>query len=185
MLRRHCCSFKAPQPSRTVQARLFPKLARDFDRVDAGRLPPLPLIARAMSGTVMSPAERDSKFVARLTAKRAWLHKTKMMGIRRLAAADNTGLRGYEPKMSPISIATWLGDCEDALVDALGSINCRNNSSRVLPLDHAIVHHFLRCAFLSLRRDAPRCQAGFAPAPPNGAAPLSTGLVTDIVKVIG
>jgi hypothetical protein len=41
---------------------------RDLDRVDAGLLPPSPLISDAMNLAVMRPAQRRDEFVADLAA---------------------------------------------------------------------------------------------------------------------
>src|SRR5260221_12802709 len=58
-----------------------PKLACDLERVDAGGLPPCALVAGTMDRAVMHSAQRDSEFVARFAAERAWLHVPKMMGV--------------------------------------------------------------------------------------------------------
>jgi hypothetical protein len=85
-----------PNPA-LVHPRLLPELARDLDRVDAGRLPPGSLIASPVYGAVMDPAKRDSKLVAGFAAEGAGLDMPKMMWIRRLAAADEAWLLGDVP----------------------------------------------------------------------------------------
>ena len=45
-----------------------------------------------MRGAVMDAAEWDGKFITGLTAQRAWLHVSQMMGVGRLAPADEAGL---------------------------------------------------------------------------------------------
>ena len=100
----------------------FPKIVGDLDGVDAGLLPPSFLVAGAMNFTVMGAAKRDSEFIARLAAKRARLHKSDVMGVRRLAAAQEARLLGHETKMVPVAIATWRGHREHTLIDGLGRI---------------------------------------------------------------
>ena len=100
-----------------VEARRLPELAGGLDRVDAGGLPPSPLVAGAVRGTMMGAAERHRELVARLAAERRRLHVAQMMGIRRLAAADEARLLRHEPQMVPVTIAAGGGDRQHALVD--------------------------------------------------------------------
>src|SRR5215472_5636915 len=100
-------------------ARVLPKLAGDFDGVDAGGLPPGSLVAGAMGGPVMRPAERDREFITRFAAQRAWLHVAQMMGVGRLAAADKARLLHDIAKVLAAAIAPRGSEREDALVDAL------------------------------------------------------------------
>src|SRR6266540_1101764 len=102
-----------------VHARLLPTPASNFEWVDAGGLPPGAFVADTMRGPVMHAAERDREFVARLTAKRAWLHVAQMMGIGWLAATDEARLLHDVAKVLPVAIATRGSHGEDALVDAL------------------------------------------------------------------
>jgi hypothetical protein len=67
---------------------VLPELAGDLERINARCLPPGLLVARAMDRAMMRPAERDRELVARLAAHRARLHKSDVMGVRRLAAAQ-------------------------------------------------------------------------------------------------
>ena len=78
-----------------TESGLSPELAGDLNGVDAGRLPPGPLIAGAMDGAVMRAAERDRKFIACFAAERARLHKSDVMRIRGFAAAQQARLLHY------------------------------------------------------------------------------------------
>src|SRR5690242_9331561 len=49
---------------------------------------------------MMSPAEWDRELVADSSAERSLLRKAQMMGIARLASADQTGLLGDKAKCS-------------------------------------------------------------------------------------
>jgi hypothetical protein len=53
---------------------LLPKLAGDFDWINAGLLPPSLLVADTVNCAVVGTAQRDREFIARLAAKRARLH---------------------------------------------------------------------------------------------------------------
>src|ERR1700730_1955358 len=75
---------------------VLPELAGYLKRVNAGCLPPGLLVARAMDRAMMRPAERDRELVARLTAQRARLDKSDVMGIRGLAAAEEARLVGHK-----------------------------------------------------------------------------------------
>src|SRR5262245_1428201 len=88
-----------------VHTRLLPKPASNFDGIDAGGLPPGALVAGAMCGPVMHAAERDREFIARLATQRAWLHVAQMMGIGRLAAADQARLLHDIAKVLAAAIA--------------------------------------------------------------------------------
>jgi len=103
-------------------ARVLPKLASNFDGIDAGCLPPGPLVTGAMRGPMMHPAERDREFVARLAAERPWLQVAQMMGVGRLAPADEAGLLNDKAQVLAIAIAAWGGNRERALVEAVGVI---------------------------------------------------------------
>src|SRR5262249_29956154 len=93
---------------------------RNLERVDAGRHPPRPLIAGAMSGAVMDTAERYREFIARLTSKRARLHEPQVMRIRRSAGAQEACLEGDIEKMLLVAVGTWGAYREYALIDPLG-----------------------------------------------------------------
>jgi hypothetical protein len=68
---------------------------------------------------MMPAAEWDRELIADLAAERAGLGESEVVGIRRLAAAQETRLLGDIAQMLPVAIAPRSGDREDALVDAL------------------------------------------------------------------
>jgi hypothetical protein len=98
----------------------FPKLAGNFEGIDAGFLPPSFLVTRPMDCAVMGAAKRDREFIARLAAKRPRLHKSDVMGLRGFAAAQYAGLLGYEPQVFLVALALWRADGEHALIDPSG-----------------------------------------------------------------
>src|SRR5262249_12725750 len=113
---RECRSWRPPV---TYSARRFPEPAGNLNRVNACLLPPRTLVTRAMHRAVMSAAERDRKLIADLAAERAGLGKSKMVGVRGLAAAHETRLLGDIAQVFPVAIAPRRSEREDALVDAL------------------------------------------------------------------
>jgi hypothetical protein len=86
--------------------------------IDASLLPPGFFVARAMHRAVMRSAERDSEFIAGFAAERARLHKSDVMRIRRLAAAQQARLLHYKAKVVPVAIAARRRHPEHALIDA-------------------------------------------------------------------
>jgi hypothetical protein len=101
-----------------IQTGFSPELAGDLERIDSSISPPCSLVACAMNRAVMPAAERYHKLVAHLAAERARLRESEMMRVGGFAGADQAGLRGDEPQMLPVAITFWLGEREDALVDA-------------------------------------------------------------------
>src|SRR5262249_26247325 len=100
-------------------ARRLPEPAGNLDRVDAGLPPPPTLVAGAVHRAMMPAAEWDRELVADLAAERTGLSKSEVVGIRRLAAAQQTRLLGDIAQVLTVAIATRGSDREDALVDAL------------------------------------------------------------------
>ena len=107
---------------RIIEPGLPPELPGDLNGIDAGRLPPGPLVAGAMDGAVMRAAERDGEYVARFAAERPWLQVAKMMRIGLLAAADETCLLGDITKVLRVAVAPRCRKDEPALVDAVGLV---------------------------------------------------------------
>src|SRR5262245_5904063 len=68
---------------------------------------------------MMPATKRDCELIADLAAERARLRESEVVGVRGLAAAHETCLLGDIAQVLPVAIATWSGDREDALVDAL------------------------------------------------------------------
>jgi len=71
--------------------------------IDAGLPPPRGFITAAVDFAVVTTAQRDSKFVADLTPKRAALCEAEVVSIRGLPAADQTGASG--DKLDVIAVA--------------------------------------------------------------------------------
>src|ERR1700724_1032223 len=72
-----------------------------------------------MHRMMMPTTEWDRELIADLAAKRTWLGKTEVMGVRGLAAADETRLLGDIAQVLPVAVPPRRSDGEDALVDAL------------------------------------------------------------------
>src|SRR4051812_9593285 len=103
-----------------------------------------------MDRAVMRAAERHDVFIAGLAAQGARLGKSDVVGIRGPAAAEQTRLLAHETKMISVSVATWRGHSEHALIDAWGPIR----ASVVAVIDHlasrlrgirSIAHYFDAC----------------------------------------
>jgi hypothetical protein len=94
----------------------FPKLAGDFEGVDAGLLPPSFLVTSPMNCAMVGAAERNSEFVAGLAAKRPRLHKSDLMGVRGLAAAQQARLLRHKAEMLIVPVAARSAQREHALV---------------------------------------------------------------------
>src|SRR5262245_65839624 len=75
-----------------------------------------------MNRTVMDATQRNRKFVARFAAERPRLYVPKMMGVRRLSAADEAWLLRDVAQVLPVAIAPRRGNREHTLVDAAGPI---------------------------------------------------------------
>jgi hypothetical protein len=72
----------------------FPKLAGDFERVDAGLLPPGFLVTGPMNCAMMGAAKRNGEFIAGPAAKRPRLHKSGQANRRiLLGLLDGCGKR--------------------------------------------------------------------------------------------
>ena len=100
------------------RARLRPQSRCDGERIETELVPPFRFIATAVDLPMVSTAERHRELIAHLAAERPGLGESKMMGIRRLPATDETGLRGDELEMSLVSVTPHFADYQDAFVDA-------------------------------------------------------------------
>src|SRR6516165_5725654 len=72
-----------------------------------------------MHRTMVAATAWDRELIADLAAECAGLGKAEVVGVRGLAAAQETRLLGDVAKVLPVAIAPRGGDREDALVDAL------------------------------------------------------------------
>jgi hypothetical protein len=115
---------------------VIPELARDLDRVYAGRLPPCSLVAGAVDLTVVNTAERDGEFVASPSTEGPRLHVSKMMRVRRLAAADEACLLGDVTQMLAVAVPARCSDREDALVNAFGQNTFGSQGFRLVLRHH-------------------------------------------------
>ena len=71
-----------------------PKFVGNAYRLDAELRPPSHFIAGPMQVAMMRAAERHREFIADLEAKASRLREAQVMGVRRLAPANDAGLRG-------------------------------------------------------------------------------------------
>jgi hypothetical protein len=110
-----CAMRSAPMH---VDPGLLPQLAGGRERIDAGSLPPRPLIAGAAHCAVMGAAERNRELVAGLAAECRRLHLAQVMRVGWLAAPDEAGLLRHEPQVVAVAVAARRGDRQRALVDA-------------------------------------------------------------------
>src|SRR6266566_5201946 len=106
-----------------IDAGAFPKFAGDLDWIDASLLPPGFFVTGAMHRAVMRAAERDGEFIACFAAERARLHKSDVMRIRGLAAAQQAGLPHHKAKMIPVAIAAGHRNPQETLIDDFDLIN--------------------------------------------------------------
>ena len=84
---------------RLVWMRLLPELPRDAQRVYSKFIPPDRFVSCLVQLPMMAAAERDRKLVAHLDAERARLCEAEMVGVTRLAPADDTGLGSNKTKV--------------------------------------------------------------------------------------
>jgi hypothetical protein len=95
-----------------IEARPSPQLARDLDRVDAGLLPPRPLIADPVNLAVMRPAQGRDEFIADLAAQRTRLHEAQVMRVRWRSPTHQTRLLHHSCRKT--------GEFSEELVAQLG-----------------------------------------------------------------
>ena len=73
-----------------------------------------------MDLAVVSPAQRDGKFITHFATQRAALRKAQVMRIRRSATANQTGLLGHISDVLPVANPPQLWHRQHALVDYSG-----------------------------------------------------------------
>src|SRR2546430_17619 len=71
-----------------------------------------------MHRTMMLAAEWDRELIADLAAKRARLHKSDVMRVRWLAAAQQAGFLHHKAKVIPVAISPRRRHRQHALIDA-------------------------------------------------------------------
>jgi hypothetical protein len=101
--------------------RLSPQIVRDWFGIDTRSFPGF--VAVAMDFAMVPAAERDGELIADLTAERAALCESQVMGVAGLAAADQTRLPGDEPDVVAIADAARLRESKHGLVDGAGSFD--------------------------------------------------------------
>jgi hypothetical protein len=97
-----------------------PKLFCAGKRINAGLFPPTEFVTGPMHFAVMSPAQRDQKFVTDFTTERAWLRESEVVGIRWLPAANQARAFGNPFEMHFISEPAGFWEGEHAFVDLAG-----------------------------------------------------------------
>ena len=76
------------------------------------------LVTGSMHLAMMHPAKWYGVLVTNLASERTGLSEAEMMGIRRLAPADQAGVGGDELEVLFVAIASRLADRQHAFVDA-------------------------------------------------------------------
>ena len=99
-----------------------PQVERDGHRVDVDARPPRRLIAVAVEFPAMGPTDRDSLFVAPLSAKRARLGEADVMDFRWHAPAHDTG------QLCDEFTVLFVAEPNDLLGDAATPTRCRSGS---------------------------------------------------------
>ena len=66
---------------------------------------------------MVGTAERHRELIADPAAQGPWLHKSEVVGVARLAPAQQAWLRRHELQMGAIAVAARLAQWEGTLVD--------------------------------------------------------------------
>jgi hypothetical protein len=98
-------------------SRRNPKRPRRGNGINSPPLPPGDFVAGVVVVSVMGSAKRYGELIADFETHRAGLSKSQVVGVGGASAADETGLRGNEPKMSFVAEPTRLADRKYAFVD--------------------------------------------------------------------
>jgi hypothetical protein len=140
------CRCRIGLNSPLFNARLLPKLAGNFNWINAGLLPPSLFIADTVNCAVMDAAEWNCEFITRLAAERSGLHESQVMRIGWLAAAKEARLLRHEAQVFLVAVASRGAQGEHALIDpssfmaiaaaaspeGFGSRRCINSCKRFL-----------------------------------------------------
>jgi hypothetical protein len=76
--------------------RSFPEASRNFQGIHSVTVPPRTFVSSLMQLPMMTAAQGDRELIAHLEANCPRLCKPQVMGIGRLPATDEAGLRGNE-----------------------------------------------------------------------------------------
>jgi hypothetical protein len=87
-----------------LRTRFLPKLAGNFQRVDADILPPQVFASRAVQLAVMAAAERDSEFIAHLAAERPLLGEADVVRVGRATSAHQAWLGRDEGEVGLVAV---------------------------------------------------------------------------------
>jgi hypothetical protein len=97
--------------------RFEPEVPGDRHRIDRTLAPPFGLFSITVKLAMVAAAQRHSELIADLAAKRSGLRKPQVMGVARLAAADQAGLLRHMAHVVAIADSARLGERQEALVD--------------------------------------------------------------------
>jgi hypothetical protein len=99
-----------PLYGRPVEPGVLPQLLGNRDRVDAGGLPPIDLVATSVNVPMVGAAERNGEFIADPAPHGPRLHESQMVSIARLPPAQKARLRCHELQMGAIAIAARFAE---------------------------------------------------------------------------
>ena len=85
-----------------------PQLSRCCSGVDTSLLPPGSLVAAFVNLAMVAATQGDGEFVAELASERPVLCKAQVMGIRRAAPTNETGLLGNIFDVLTVAYSAWL-----------------------------------------------------------------------------
>ena len=91
---------------------LEPKRSGNRGWIDFRLAPPCGFIAVTVDFAVVAAAERHGELVADFSPERAALGEAQMVGITRLAAADQARLLSDEPDVVAVTDPPWLRQCQ-------------------------------------------------------------------------
>lgn len=97
-----------------------PKVARLCQGIDTASLPPCDFVRTIVSLAVMNAAQGHGKLITDLAADGAVLREAKVVGIRRVAAADEAWLLGNKFDVGLVPNTARLGKGQFVLVDHIG-----------------------------------------------------------------
>ena len=101
--------------------RLKPECAGGDGRIDPGVLPPCGFIAAVMHLAMVSSAQGNGVLIADFASECPALGKSKVVGIRGSAAANQTRVLGNSFDVISVTNPAWLRQGQHALIDRLGS----------------------------------------------------------------
>jgi hypothetical protein len=97
--------------------RLEPKHSCCGRRINPDLRPPDRFITTAMDLAVMASAEWDREFITDLATEGKVLCEPQMVGVGRLATANQTSLLRHVSDVIPVTNPPWLREGEGAFVD--------------------------------------------------------------------